>query len=198
MAAYPTEKQAEEAIRTLICWIGEDPEREGLQGTPGRVVQAFREYCRGYQTDPKAFLEKTFEETGGYDELVMLRNIRFESLCEHHLSPIIGVAHIAYLPNQRVIGISKLARVVDIFAKRLQIQEKMTVQIADTIDTVLKPKGVGVIIEALHHCMTTRGIHKPGSTMITSHMTGILRSDPLMRRDFISMVGPLDASHVLR
>lgn len=184
----PTREEAEQAIRTLIRWAGDNPMREGLLNTPERVVRAYEEYFSGYYIDPKAYLEHTFEEVGGYDEIVMLKDISFESHCEHHLAPIIGVAHVAYLPNKRVIGISKLARVVEIFAKRLQIQEKMTADIADTIDATLKPYGVAVVIEAVHQCMTTRGIHKPGVTMITSRMTGAFRTNPELHRDVFAMV----------
>jgi GTP cyclohydrolase I len=187
--AFPTEEEAQEAVRTLIQWAGDDPNREGLLGTPQRVTRSFLEFFSGYHTNPQELLEKTFEEIGGYDELVILRNIRFESHCEHHIIPIIGVAHVAYMPDKRVVGISKLARIVDLFARRLQIQEKMTAQIADTIDTVLKPLGTAVVIEATHHCMTTRGVHKPEVTMVTSRMTGIFREDAHLRNDFLSMVG---------
>ncbi len=184
----PTREEAENAVRTLIRWAGDNPMREGLINTPERVVRAFEEHFSGYFVDPKAYLERTFEEVGGYDEIVMLRDIRFESHCEHHLAPIIGVAHVAYLPNQRVVGISKIARVVEIFAKRLQIQEKMTTDIADAIDSILKPHGVAVVIEAAHQCMTTRGIHKHGVSMITSRMTGAFRTNPELRRDVFAMV----------
>lgn len=184
----PSREEAEQAVRTLIRWAGDNPMREGLLNTPERVVRAFEEYFSGYDTDPKAYLERTFEEVGGYDEIVMLRDIRFESHCEHHLAPIIGVAHVAYLPNKRVVGISKLARVVEIFAKRLQIQEKMTTDIAEAIDSILKPHGVAVVIEAAHQCMTTRGIHKHGVTMTTSRMTGAFRTNPELRRDIFAMV----------
>ena len=171
--AYPTEgppdrSEVEEAVRTLIRWAGDDPTRDGLQDTPDRVVRSFEEFFSGYAVDPVSLLKRTFEETEGYDEIVMLRDILFESHCEHHILPIIGKAHIAYLPASRVVGISKLARLVEVFAKRLQIQEKMTAQIANTIDEVLQPNGVAVVIEAAHQCMTTRGIHKPGVTMVTS------------------------------
>jgi GTP cyclohydrolase IA len=184
----PTREQAEEAVRTLLRWAGDDPAREGLRGTPGRVVRAFEEYFTGYQSDPVEQLQRTFEETNGYDEMVVLKDIRFESHCEHHLAPIIGRAHIAYLPNKRVVGISKLARLVDVFAKRLQIQEKMTAQIATTLAEVLRPKGVAVVIEAAHQCMTTRGVHKPGVSMITSHMIGAFRTDPSTRREFLAHI----------
>ena len=181
--------EAEAAVRTLINWAGDDPDREGLAATPERVTRAFQEYFSGYAFDPVAVLERTFEEKEGYDEMVVLRDIRFESHCEHHMAPIIGKVHVAYLPRNRIVGISKLARVVEIFARRLQIQEKLTTQIADTIDEVLKPKGVAVVIEAAHHCMTTRGIHRPGTLMMTSRMLGGFRTDPKTRREFLSMIG---------
>ncbi|NBT85472.1 MAG: GTP cyclohydrolase I FolE [Alphaproteobacteria bacterium] len=184
----PTRKEAEEAVRTLISWAGDSPNREGLKETPSRVVKAFEEYFSGYETDPANYLAKTFEEVAGYDEIVLLRDIRFESHCEHHLAPIIGVVHVAYLPNKRVVGISKLARVVEIFAKRLQIQEKMTAEIANTIDRILQPQGVIVVIEANHHCMTSRGINKPGSSMITCQVTGLLKSDNNLRKEIMSMI----------
>jgi GTP cyclohydrolase IA len=184
----PTREQAEEAVRVLLRWAGDDPAREGLRGTPSRVTRAFEEYFTGYQIDPVEQLQRTFEETNGYDEMVVLKDIRFESHCEHHLAPIIGRAHIAYLPNKRVVGISKLARLVDVFAKRLQIQEKMTAQIATTLSDVLRPKGVAVVIEAAHQCMTTRGVHKPGVSMITSHMLGAFRTDPSTRREFLAHI----------
>jgi GTP cyclohydrolase I len=184
----PTREQAEEAVRVLLRWAGDDPAREGLHGTPARVARAFEEYFVGYQTDPVEQLQRTFEETNGYDEMVVLKDIRFESHCEHHLAPIIGRAHIAYLPNKRVVGISKLARLVDVFAKRLQIQEKMTAQIATTLSEVLRPKGVAVVIEAAHQCMTTRGVHKAGVSMITSHMLGAFRNDPSTRREFLAHI----------
>ncbi|SVB73487.1 uncharacterized protein METZ01_LOCUS226341 [marine metagenome] len=184
-----TREQAEAAVRILIEWIGEDPDREGLLGTPGRVARAYRELFSGYDENPKEILRRTFEEVDGYDEMVALRDIRFESHCEHHILPIIGRAHVAYLPSRRVIGISKLARIVDIYARRLQIQEKLTVQIADTIDEVLKPKGVAVVVEAAHECMTTRGVHKSGVSMVTSRMTGDFRSDASTRREFLNMIG---------
>ena len=168
---------------------GDDPAREGLLDTPARVVRSFEEFYAGYQLDPTELLSRTFEETDGYDELIVLREIRFESHCEHHMVPIIGCAHIGYLPDKRVIGISKLARVVDAFAKRLQIQEKMTAQVANAIDEVLKPKGVAVVVEASHQCMTTRGVHKPGVGMVTSRMLGVLRDDPTTRREFLSIIG---------
>jgi len=185
----PTRKEAEEAVRTLIRWAGDDPEREGLVGTPDRIVRSYQEFFSGYGEDPVALLQQTFEETNGYDEIVVLKDIRFESHCEHHIAPIIGKVHVAYLPNNRVVGISKLARLVDVYAKRLQIQEKMTSQIANTLDEVLQPKGVAVIIEAAHQCMTTRGVHKPGVTMVTSRMLGAFRDDPSSRREVLAMIG---------
>jgi GTP cyclohydrolase I len=185
----PSRKEAEAAVRTLIEWAGDDPTREGLRGTPDRVVRAYQEFFRGYGTDPVELLQRTFSEINGYDEMVVLRDIRFESHCEHHLAPIIGKAHVAYLPEKRVVGISKLARLVEVFAKRLQIQEKMTAQIANTLNDVLQPKGVAVVIEAAHQCMTTRGIHKPGVTMVTSSMIGAFREDPSTRREFLAMIG---------
>jgi GTP cyclohydrolase IA len=184
----PGRAEAEAAVRTLIRWAGDDPDREGLQGTPNRVVRSYEEFFSGYEEDPVALLQRTFEETDGYDEMVVLRDIRFESHCEHHMVPIIGRAHIAYLPRQRVVGISKLARVLEVYSHRLQIQEKLTAQIANTINEVLQPKGVGVIIDASHQCMTTRGVHKPGMSMVTSHMLGIFRSDPRTRREFLAIV----------
>ena len=184
-----TREQAEAAVRILIEWIGENPDREGLLGTPGRVARAYQELFSGYGQNPKEILRRTFEEVDGYDEMVVLRDIRFESHCEHHILPIIGRVHVAYLPSRRVIGISKLARIVDIYARRLQIQEKLTVQIADTIDEVLRPKGVAVVVEASHECMTTRGVHKSGVNMVTSRMTGDFRSDASTRREFLNIVG---------
>jgi GTP cyclohydrolase I len=185
----PTREAAEEAVRTLLLWAGDDPTREGLVGTPDRVVRAYEEFFAGYDLDPVMMLERTFEETDGYDEIVLLRDIRLESHCEHHMVPIIGRAHVAYLPHRRVVGISKLARVVEAYAKRLQIQEKLTAQIANTIQEVLQPRGVAVVIEAAHQCMTTRGIHKPGVTMVTSRMLGAFRDDPTTRREFLAMIG---------
>lgn len=192
----PSRQRAEDAVRTLIEWAGDDPDREGLVGTPDRVVRAYEEFFAGYQDDPIAILERTFEETAGYDEIVMLRDIRLESHCEHHMVPIIGRAHVAYLPQGRVVGISKLARLVEIYAKRLQIQEVLTAQIADTVDQILKPKGVAVIIEAAHQCMTTRGIKKPGVVTITSRMLGCFRTDPATRSEFMAMLAarPLDSA----
>ncbi len=185
----PSRDEALEAVRTLIRWAGDDPEREGLVGTPDRLVRAYEEYFSGYDDDPVALLQRTFEEMDGYDEIVMLKDIRFESHCEHHIAPIIGKVHIAYLPSNRVVGISKLARLVEVYAKRLQIQEKMTAQIANTLDEVLRPKGVAVVIEAAHQCMTTRGVHKPGVSMVTSRMLGVFRTNPLTRREVLSMIG---------
>jgi len=185
----PTREEAETAVRTLLRWAGDDPTREGLAGTPDRVVRSYEEFFAGYDLDPVAMLERTFEETDGYDEIVLLRDIRLESHCEHHMVPIIGRAHVAYLPHRRVVGISKLARVVEAYAKRLQIQEKLTAQIANTIQDVLQPRGVAVVIEAAHQCMTTRGIHKPGVTMVTSRMLGAFRDDPTTRREFLAMIG---------
>jgi GTP cyclohydrolase I len=185
----PSEQEAQDAVRTLIRWAGDDPGREGLEGTPARVVRAYQEYFSGYDIDPVGLLQRTFEEIDGYDEMVLLRDIPFESHCEHHLAPIIGKAHVAYLPRNRVIGISKLARVVDSYARRLQIQEKMTAQIANTLSDVLEPKGVGVVIEAAHQCMTTRGVHRPGVTMVTSRMLGLFRTDARTRREFLALLG---------
>jgi GTP cyclohydrolase I len=184
----PTQEEAEEAVRTLILWAGDDPEREGLLETPARVARSYNEFYAGYDQDPEQVLMKTFEETGGYDEMVLIRDIALESHCEHHMVPISGKAHVAYIPNNRVVGISKLARVVEIFSKRLQIQEKLTVDIAATIDRVLKPQGVAVIIEASHQCMTTRGIRKPGADTVTSQMLGSFRDDQSTRREFLAMI----------
>ncbi len=184
----PSRAEAEDAIRTLLRYVGEDPTRDGLLDTPSRVVKAYDEYTRGYHEDPEQILMKTFEETEGYDEMIVLRGIRFESRCEHHLAPIIGRAWVAYIPNGRVVGISKLARVVDAFAKRLQIQEKMTAQIANIIDKVLQPQGVGVVIKAEHHCMTARGVHKPGTDMVTSRMLGCFRTNDISRQELLAMV----------
>lgn len=185
----PSRAEAEAAIRTLLLWAGDDPTREGLLDTPSRVARAYEEFFEGYNIDPVNLLERTFEETDGYDEIVLLRDIRLESHCEHHMVPIIGRAHVAYLPHRRVVGISKLARVVEAYAKRLQIQEKLTAQIANTIQEVLEPRGVAVVIEAAHQCMTTRGIHKPGVTMVTSRMLGAFRDDPATRRELLAMIG---------
>jgi GTP cyclohydrolase IA len=188
-AERPTRAEAEAAVRTLLRWTGDDPAREGLLDTPGRVVRAYEGWFAGYSVDPEEFLRRTFEETDGYDEMVVLRDIGFESFCEHHLAPIIGKAHIAYLPYKRVVGISKLARVIEVYSRRLQIQEKMTAQIANTINDVLSPRGVAVVIEATHQCMTTRGVHKAGVSMVTSRMLGAFRNDPKTRREFLAMIG---------
>jgi len=185
----PTREQAEMAIRTLIKWAGDNPDREGLRDTPSRVVRSYEEFYQGYLADPRALLERTFEEIEGYDEIVFLRDIRFESHCEHHMAPIIGRAHVAYLPHKRVVGISKLARLIDVYAKRLQIQEKMTSQIANTINEILQPKGTAVVIEASHQCMTTRGVHKAGVSMVTSTMLGAFREESSTRLKFLAMIG---------
>jgi GTP cyclohydrolase I len=185
----PDRAQAEDAVRTLLRWAGDDPSREGLVDTPARVARAFEEFFVGYREDPLAYLERTFEEVEGYDEMVVLRDIRLESYCEHHLAPILGKIHIGYLPESRVVGISKLARVAEAYAKRLQIQEKLTAQIANCINDVLRPKGVAVVIEAEHQCMTTRGVHKPGVVMVTSRMLGAFRESSDTRREFLSFIG---------
>ena len=187
--ARPTREEAEEAVRTLIRWAGDDPAREGLLDTPSRVVRSYDEFFAGYQSDPADILARTFSEVGGYDEMIVMNDIRFESHCEHHMAPIIGKVHIGYLPEQRVVGIPKLARLVDVFAKRLQIQEKMTADIADTLQRVLQPRGVAVVIEASHQCMTTRGVHKPGTSLVTSRMLGAFRENPATRREFLGMLG---------
>ena len=189
VSTRPTRTQAEEAVRTLIMWAGDDPMREGLVGTPDRVVRSYEEFYAGYAQDPEAIMRTTFEEVEGYDEMVLLKDIPFESHCEHHMVPIIGKAHIAYLPDKRVVGISKLARVVEAYAKRLQIQEKMTAQIANGINNVLHPKGVAVVVEGVHQCMTTRGVQKPGVSMVTSTMLGAFRDDASTRREFLALVG---------
>ncbi len=185
----PQQKQAEEAVRTLLLWSGEDPDREGLVDTPKRVALAYKDWFSGYQIDPVKYLKRTFEEVDGYDEMIVLREISFESHCEHHMAPIIGKAHVGYLPNNKVVGISKLARVVEAFARRFQVQEKMTAQIANCIEDVLNPKGVGVVVEAVHQCMTTRGIHKSGVSMVTSRMLGTFRKDARTRAEFLQMIG---------
>ena len=185
----PSRAEAEAAVRTLLRWAGDDPAREGLLDTPSRVVRSYEEFFSGYEGDPVEFLQRTFEEVEGYDEMIVLRDIRLESYCEHHMVPIIGKAHVAYLPSNRVVGISKLARVVDLYAKRLQVQEKLTAQVANCIDEVLRPRGVAVVIEAQHQCMTTRGVHKTGVSMVTSRMLGAFRQDPLTRREFLTIVG---------
>jgi GTP cyclohydrolase I len=179
---------AEEAVRTLIRWAGDNPGREGLVGTPARVVRAYEEWFAGYFEDPREYLKRTFEEVGGYDEIVLLRDIRFESHCEHHIASIIGRVHIGYLPARRVVGISKLARLVEVYAKRLQVQEKMTAEIAKCLNSVLKPHGVGVIVEATHECMTTRGVNKPGVTMLTSCLLGTFRTRPETRQEFLAAI----------
>ena len=184
----PSREEAEDAVRTLICWTGDDPDREGLIETPKRVVKAYEEFFEGYDMDPEEVLQKTFEEVQGYDDAVIVRNIRVESHCEHHIVPIIGVAHVGYIPNNRVVGISKLARVIEIFGKRLQTQETMTAQIADTIQKVLEPKGVAVVVDASHQCMTTRGIHKTESSTITSRMLGAFRDNPETRSEFMNLI----------
>ncbi|MEQ1863575.1 MAG: GTP cyclohydrolase I FolE [Micropepsaceae bacterium] len=185
----PTREEAEHAVETLLRWTGDDPAREGLRDTPARVARAFEDWFSGYAIDPEDYLKRTFEEVDGYDEMIVLRDIRFESHCEHHLAPIIGKAHVGYLPSNRVVGISKLARVVETYARRLQVQEKMNAQIANCIQRVLEPKGVAVVIEAQHQCMTTRGVHKPGVTMVTSTMLGAFRKDPMTRREFLTIIG---------
>ena len=184
----PTREEAEEAVRTLISWTGDNPDREGLIETPKRVVKAYEEFFEGYNMDPEEVLTKTFEEVEGYDDAVIVRNIRVESHCEHHIVPILGVAHVGYIPNNRVVGISKLARVIEIFGKRLQTQETMTAQIADTIQRVLQPKGVAVVVDASHQCMTTRGIHKTESSTITSRMLGAFRDNPETRSEFMNLI----------
>ncbi len=184
----PSRTEVEAAFKTIIRWTGDDPTRDGLKETPARVTRAFEEFFKGYTDDPEAILQKTFEEIEGYDEMIVLRGIRFESHCEHHMAPIVGRAWVAYIPKGRVVGISKLARVVDAYAKRLQIQEKMTAQIANTIQNVLQPDGVGVVIKAEHHCMTTRGVHKHGTDMVTSRMLGSFRNNSMTRQEFLAMV----------
>jgi GTP cyclohydrolase IA len=188
-ADRPSREEAEAAVRTLIRWAGDDPDREGLRATPSRVVRAYEEWFSGYNDDPNAYLKRTFEETGGYDEVVVLRDIRFESHCEHHMAPVIGRVHIGYLPRNRVVGISKLARLVEVYARRLQIQEKMTAEIAACLEAVLKPHGVAVVTEGTHQCMTTRGIHKPGVTMVTSRMLGVFRDNAETRQEFLAAIG---------
>jgi GTP cyclohydrolase IA len=193
-ADKPSRSETEEAVKVLLRWAGDDPDREGLRGTPARVARAFEDWFSGYEQDPGEYLSRTFEQVGGYDEMVALRDIPFESHCEHHLAPIIGKAHIAYLPRKRVVGISKLARLVDVYARRLQIQEKMTAEIASCLDRVLKPLGVAVVIEATHHCMTTRGVHKPGVSMVTSRMLGVFRRQPATRQEFLASLKLRDGS----
>jgi GTP cyclohydrolase I len=186
--AKPTEADARAAVRTLIEWAGDDPDREGLRDTPRRVTKAYRELFSGYDADPREYLQRTFEEVGGYDELVLLKDIRVVSFCEHHMLPFLGRAHVGYLPTDRVVGISKLARVVHGFAKRLQIQEKLTAEIADAIQDILKPKGVGVVIVSEHSCMTMRGVNTPGSRLTTSSLLGVIRDDPRTRQEFFDLV----------
>ena len=184
-----SENQAVEAVKTLIRWAGDNPEREGLKETPKRVIRSYKDFFSGYNSDPREILSKKFKEVEGYDEIIILKNIRLESHCEHHMVPFIGIAHVGYLPKKKVVGLSKLARLVEAFAKRLQIQEKLTAQIANAIDEVLQPKGVGVIIEASHLCVATRGIHKPDSKMVTSRMLGSFRNDQATRKEFLDLVG---------
>ncbi|MCP3458860.1 GTP cyclohydrolase I FolE [Bradyrhizobium sp. CCGUVB23] len=191
-AEVPSQAEVEDAVRTMIRWAGDDPARDGLRETPDRVARAFREYFAGYEQDLTEILQKTFEEIEGYDEMIVLRGVRFESHCEHHMAPIVGRAWVAYIPQGRVVGISKLARVVDIYARRLQIQEKMTAQIANSINDVLRPQGVGVIIKATHHCMTTRGAHKPGTDLVTSRMLGVFRDNALTRQELLGLANSDD------
>ncbi len=185
----PSRHEVEEAVRTLLKWAGDDPTRGGLLDTPARVVRAYEEYFAGYRQNPLDFLNRTFDETEGYDEIVLLKDIPFESHCEHHMAPIIGKAHVAYLPTDRVVGISKLARLVECYAHRLQIQEKLTAQIATALQDALEPRGVGVVIEAVHHCMSTRGVHKTGVSMTTSRMVGVFRTDAVARAELLAMIG---------
>ena len=186
--AKPSREEAEAAVKTLIKWAGDNPEREGLLDTPKRVVKAYEEFFEGYEHNPTEILSRTFDDVEGYDEMVIVRDIRIESHCEHHMVPIIGIAHIGYIPNQRVVGISKLARVADVFSKRLQAQETMTAQIADIIDEVLQPKGVAVVVDSKHMCMTTRGVHKPESSTITSRMLGLFRTNSNTRNEFMNLI----------
>ena len=188
-AARPGRDEAEAAVRTLIRWAGDDPHREGLRGTPGRVARAYEEWFSGYFEDPRDYLKRTFEEVAGYDEIVLLRDVRFTSHCEHHMAPIIGKVHIGYLPRNRVVGISKLVRLVDVFARRLQVQEKMTAEIAACLDNVLKPHGVAVVVEGAHECMTTRGVRRPDVTMVTSRMLGVFRDHAETRQEFLAAIG---------
>jgi GTP cyclohydrolase I len=185
----PSREEAEQAVRTLIRWAGDNPEREGLLGTPDRVARAYEEWFSGYEEDPEELLKRTFEEVGGYDEIVLLRDIRFTSHCEHHMAPIFGRAHIGYLPRHRVVGLSKLARLIHVYARRLQIQERMTVEIADALERVLQPHGVGVVIEGMHACMSTRGVQQHDSVMVTSRLIGIFRERPETRQEFLSAIG---------
>ena len=193
-SAEVSREAAEDAVRTLLRWAGEDPAREGLLDTPKRVVKAYRDWFSGYSQDPREYLARTFEEVAGYDEMIVLRGIQFESFCEHHLAPIIGRAHVGYLPDGKVVGISKIARVVDAFAHRFQVQEKLTAQIATCISEVLQPRGVGVVIDATHQCMTTRGVHKRGVSMITSQMLGLFREDARTRAEFLNFID-IDGGH---
>jgi GTP cyclohydrolase IA len=188
LTARPSRAKAEDAVRTLIRWAGDDPDREGLLGTPSRVVRAYEEWFGGYDEDPREYLKRTFEEVAGYDEIVLLRDVRFVSHCEHHMAPVIGRVHIAYLPRNRVVGISKLIRLVDAYAKRLQVQEKLTAEIASCLDSVLKPHGVAVVVEGMHECMTTRGVRRPDVTMVTSRMLGVFRDQPQTREEFLSAI----------
>ena len=191
--AFPVQKPSPEeamaAVKTLLAFAGDDPSREGLVETPKRVIKAYEEFFAGYNEDPEEVLSKTFEQVEGYDEMVIVKGIRVESHCEHHMVPILGVAHVGYIPDKRVVGISKLARIIDIFGKRLQTQETMTAQVADTINSVLKPKGVAVVIDAAHQCMTTRGVHKPTASTVTSRMLGLFRTDPRTRMEFMNFIG---------
>tara|TARA_B100001179_G_scaffold215797_1_gene186281 strand:+ start:674 stop:1294 length:621 start_codon:yes stop_codon:yes gene_type:complete len=186
----PSREEAKEAVKTMLAWAGENPNREGLIETPERVVSAYEEFFAGYDMDPDAILDKTFEEVAGYDEMVIVKDVRLESHCEHHMVPFIGIAHVAYIPHKRVVGISKLARIVDVYAKRLQTQETMTAQIADTIQRVLEPRGVAVVIDAEHQCMTTRGVHKSETSTVTSRMLGIFRTDERTRSEFMNLIAP--------
>ena len=188
----PTRDEAMQAVKTLIAWAGDNPGREGLIDTPRRVVDAYREFFSGYEMNPEEILSTTFEEVEGYNEIIIIKDIRLESHCEHHIVPILGKAHVAYVPNKRVVGISKLARLVDSFSKRLQIQETLTAQIADTIQNVLNPLGVAVLIDAAHQCMTTRGVHKPQSSTVTRRMLGVFKKDPILRQEFLSSIGKND------
>ena len=192
----PSRAAAENAVRTLIQWAGDDPDREGLRGTPGRVVRAYEEWFAGYFEDPREYLQRTFEEVAGYDEIVLLRDIRFESHCEHHIAPIIGRVHIGYLPRNRVVGISKLIRLVDAYARRLQVQERLTAEIASCLDSVLKPHGVAVVVEGAHECMTTRGVRRADVTMVTSRMLGVFRDQPQTREEFLAAIDLRSAARV--
>jgi GTP cyclohydrolase I len=188
LISRPSQKQAEEAVKVLIAWAGDNPEREGLRDTPKRVVEAYKQFFSGYEVEPKQILSKTFEEVEEYDDIVLLKNMRFESHCEHHMVPFIGKAHIAYIPNKKIVGISKIARLLDVYAKRLQTQETMTAQIADIINSTLKPQGVAVLIDAEHQCMTTRGVYKAGTTTVTKKMTGLFKDNPSFEKRFLTMI----------